>query len=226
MRDLFAQARVCRATLPSPGWDRLYAALANGGHLEGSENRVDPDARRELRASLPPLSVFGAALYSYMLPGHVDVGILWPRCQETVEAGVVQPGDAAEQLHPAEDLVEEVSHVRHADRDYQDPDVTGVGPMPATWEVLSTGTVLESRVVFADHATAEERGAFLRGLELLATIGGKASVGFGRVAVTHDGDAGDLEAYRDWYASPRGDAIRALLVDMGPPKTKAKRGRK
>ena len=224
MRDLLSQSNVTRDTLPSPGWDRLYAAIANGGHLDGSENRVDPEDRRRLREALPPLSLFGAALYSYMLPGHVDVGICWPRCKETLAAGLIEEGE--DELRPAEDLVDEISHVRHADRDYQDPALTGVGPMPTTWEVLATGSVLECTVRFADHSTPAERGSFLRGLELLTTLGGKSSVGFGAVEVAHDGATADLQAYREWYLGDQAKAIRSLLAQMGPPKGKSKKARK
>jgi len=219
MRDLLERVRLSRETLPSPGWDRLYAALANGGHLEGSETRVDPEERRQLRADLPPLSLFGAALYSYLLPGHVNVGILWPRCRETLAAGVVSEAPGLD----AEDLVDEVSHVRHVDRDEQSPELSGVTPMPATWETLATGTVLESYVDFAPHATAVERGCFIHGLELLTHLGGKASVGWGRVTLEHDGDEEEHALYREWLGSTTDGALRSLCGAMGPTKAKRKK---
>ena len=53
MRDLLDR---CGFDKTSPGWDHLYAALANGGHLQGSEASIDPVAIGSLRAALPPLS--------------------------------------------------------------------------------------------------------------------------------------------------------------------------
>lgn len=222
-RDLFGKCEANRDAIPSPAWDRLYAALANGGHLEKSETRVDPDERRRLRASLPPLSLFGAALYSYMLPGHMSVGILWPWCEETEAAGVV---DSEGDLVPAEDLVDEVSHVRHVDREEQDPELSGVTPMPTTMETLATGTILESRVIFADHSTAEERGCLAYGLDRLAALGAKSASGLGRVEVSHDGDPDDLAAYLAWRDAATPDTIRALQIQIGCQAAPSKKKRK
>jgi hypothetical protein len=216
MRDLLARCGLDRASLPAPAWDRLYAALANGGHLETSETGVDPDAIRELRASLPPLSALGAALYSWMLPGHLSVGILWPACAETVAAGLVL--DGPDPVLPAEDLVHELSHVRHVDREHQSPELSGVTPMPTTMEALATGTRLESRVTFARHATALERGAVAHGLSLVRALGGRSGSGLGSVDVDWMPDHEDqLRAYLAWLAEPEpiADRLRRLAVDLG-----------
>jgi hypothetical protein len=202
MRDLFARCGLSRATL-ARGWDRLYAALANGGHLDGAEKVRSADAMRALRASLPPLSVYGAALYSWMLAGHMDVGFAWLRCRETVAAGLCSCGhDAA-----AGDLVDDLGVVRHVDREEQDPEVSGVGPMPVTVETVVTGSVFEGAIAFRAHATPEERGAVAYGLDLLRTVGGKAGQGLGAVEAAHDGDAAP---YLAWLAADQAAARQAL----------------
>lgn len=217
MRDLFQRAGLSRETMESPQWDRLYAALANGGHLEAAETRIDPDKIRALRESLPPLSVFGAALYSWMLAGHMEVGILWPRCRETVDAGITSCGRDVR----ADDLVEDLGHCRHVDREQQEPDVSGVTPMPTTMEVLCTGTVLESEITFARHAGAVEESVIAYALDMMRSVGGKSAAGLGRVDVEHDGDAA---AYREWRESTTdiGDRLRALAEDLGASKRKKK----
>lgn len=192
MRDLFRRAGLDRTQLPPPKWDRLYAALANGGHLEGEqETAAKPDEIRALRESLPPLSVFGAALYTWLLSGHMEVGFLWPRCRETLAAGLVSEApDIA-----AEDLVEEITLCRHVDRDQQDPEVSGVTPMPVTIETLCAGAVLESRITFARHATDIEVACVAHGLRMLRTLGGKCGAGFGVVSL--DGAIDDMP-YLEW----------------------------
>lgn len=223
MRDLFARAGVSRETLPGAAWDRLYAALANGGHLEAAETRVIPEEIRALRELLPPLSVFGAALYSWLLPGHMEVGIMWPRCRETLEAGLVSDAGKGGSGVSAEDLVEELSHCRHVDREHQSPDVTGVTPMPTTIEVLSTGTVLEAVITFAGHATPEERGAVAHGLNLLRHLGGKSGSGLGAVDVAHDGDAAPYLAWLDSCGDLR-ERLVALAERMGARAEKPAKG--
>lgn len=221
MRELFARAGLNRETLDPVMWDRLYAALANGGHLDGSEGTVRPDEIRELRASLPPLSVFGAALFSRLLPGHAEVGIAWLRCAETIEGGQCLPGEAPS----GEDMVEEVSHCRHIEREQHDPELSGVTPMPTTIEAVSAGARFESLVTFAAHSTALERGAMLHGLMSVQTIGGKGSVGLGRVRVVADRGEDDVAAYRSWLESTDlTDVLRSLAVQLARPGKK--KGRK
>lgn len=223
MRELLGAAGVTRESLPGAAWDRLYGAIVNGGHLDNSETVMRPDAIRELRTSLPPLSVLGAALYSWMLPGHVSFGILWPRCVETIRAGVVMAGD--EDVR-AEDLVDEVSQVRHVDREHQDPQVSGVTPMPVTMEAIAPGTVLESRLLFADHASDLERSAIGHALASVTCLGGKSGSGFGRVRLASPPP--DPQPYREWLAghvdSAR-DALVRLASGLGPS-TAAKQSRR
>lgn len=200
MRQFLAAAGMDKTSV---GWDELYAALVNGGHLQGSESSLDPRMIAELRIQIPPLSVFGAALKTWMLEGRVEVGICWPRCSETYAAGLVgSDGDGN-----AEDLVSEMAHVRHVDRAEQCPEVTGVTPMPTTFETLSVGTVLESDIRERGNATDIEIGAIAHGLDMLSTIGGKSGAGLGRVVVQHDGDA---NPYREWLDSMPAETVMAV----------------
>jgi hypothetical protein len=195
MRDLFDR---CGLNVESPGWDALYAALANGGHLQGSETSLDPVYVRDLRSAVPGLSVFGSALRTWMLSGRMSVGILWPDCAEVHAAGLCDPNGIA-----AEDLIEEVSHVRHVDRDQQNPETTGVTPMPTTIEAMKTGTVLRSKIIFDGNATETERSVIAWAIEQIHALGGKSSVGLGRVRIETAGNASPSSLYRDlWRQNP------------------------
>jgi hypothetical protein len=219
MRELLEVAGVNRLAIPDT-WDRLYAAIANGGHLDGNETSVRPTDIREIREALPPLSVFGAALYSWMLPGHMTVGFLWPRCSETIAAGLVEHGDES---MVAEDLVGEVSMCRHIDREHQDSERSGVTPMPTTIEAILPGTLLESSITFADHATEIERSCIAHGLSKIASLGGKSGSGMGAVEMVDGPDA--VEPYRAWLSetpdlAERIQDLAAKLAATRPKKAK------
>ncbi len=217
MRDLIQNTAISATQVPIGKWDKLYAAIANGGHLTGSESRVDPQRIKRLRENLPPLSLFGAALYTWMLPGHFSSGWLWPRCKETVESGLCTCGNDI----TAEGLIEEIGLTRHIEREFQDPAVSGVTPMPTTVECLSAGTVMEGRIVFLGPATEIEQSCVAYALDLVHQMGGKGAGGLGRVSIEHQGDP---EPYKEWLAS-HGDSARDALIelanDMGNTKVTA-----
>lgn len=227
MRDLFERAGISRALWIEQGrgraWDRLYGALVNGGHAEEADASIKPDEIRALRRALPPLSVLGAALYKGMLPGRARFSFLWPVCVETVQAGMTTAPEGIT-LHLADDLVgdEGTSFSRHVDRSEQDPAVSGVTPMPTTVETLPVGTILQSVIRFERGTLDLERSAIAYGLGMIEDIGGKGAGGCGRVALTHDGDAGP---YREWLEaqSPAAlaEVLGALAADLAGGKGKA-----
>lgn len=211
MRELFEVVTLSRDSdvLTHKQWDKLYGALANGGHLTGSENTAKPDERRALREAVPALSLLGAALYSHMLPGMVSIGWCWPQCVETVDAGYCTN---AERLKSADDLLTEISLVRHIDRDWQDPAASGVTPMPTTVEALIPGTVLQCEVESLARLTSLEWAAMGHGLNLVSMIGGKVGVGFGRLVIAHPIDTAE---YIAWLAdADRVAKAREVLIAL------------
>jgi CRISPR/Cas system CSM-associated protein Csm3 (group 7 of RAMP superfamily) len=226
MREMLDRAGVSRETLHGPVWDRLYGAVVNGGHLDSSERSIRPEEIRSIRSNLPQVSVFGAAFYSWMLAGHVSFGILWPRCIETSAAGVVAHGP---EMIRGEELVEELSQVRLIDREHQDPEASGVTPMPVTMEAIAPGTVLESTIIFAPHASELERSAVAHALSLVQHIGGKSASGYGRVRMLRP-PTSSPEPYRAMLEEQQ-DAIRAAVLRLAkeltaaPPAKPSKRGK-
>lgn len=201
MRELLDR---CGFVIGAAGYDRIYAAIANGGHLTGGDNMVDPAALRQMRADCPPLSLFGSALYNYMLAGRMSVGILWPVCDLTVAAGLApNPGG---EIPKSADMEIESSFARLPEKERQKTDSTGVGPMPVTLEIIVAGTVLASEIRLYADATDLEASCAAWALDRVESLGGKATMGLGRVRVSHDGDAA---AYADWLA---GDLSRAKAV--------------
>jgi hypothetical protein len=218
MRDLLARCGLLpRAddTLSPQQWDKLYAALANGGHLEQAETKTDPDRIRRLRDAVPPLSVFGAALYGYMLPGRLSVGWLWPECAETIAAGLCPSPTIGEPVG-AEALLTEVTLTRHIDRDLHDPARSGVTPMPVTVEALMPGVVLHGTIAAQTRMDPTEWSVVGWGLDRLHALGGKGASGFGRVDVAHEIPS---TMYDAWLEEPAAiararDALIALAQAM------------
>jgi len=198
-RAAFDRFGIDRTNMETKQWDRLYGSLANGGHLEKSEVATDPNRQRELRQILPPLSALGAALYSFMMAGNASFPFLFPETD----------------LDP-ELLIEEVSLARHVDRGEQDPEQSGVTPMPVTIETIKTGTVFSGEILWLarPHSPAEV-GCVVWALDRLAHIGGKGHVGFGRVRAEHDGDQATAAAFEEWLADQTVPAfLRALAAEL------------
>jgi hypothetical protein len=197
-RELFSRQNLTRESLD--GFDRLYAALANGGHLEASDQNANPDTMRALRDCIP-LSVFGAALFKMMLEGRLSVGWAWPRCQER------GTGDRA-----AESLISETTQTRHVDREEHEPKETGVTPMPVTYETFNVGTVFDSEWLFMSEPTDLEIGCAVWAASQIVHVGGKAAAGMGRVGVVHDGDTALAQAFDAWMNTDEAaESVLAVL---------------
>lgn len=193
-RETFDRCGLSRETVP--GWDRLYAALANGGTIESAETRISPDVIRARRKALPVLSLLGAALYTSHMAGRLWPSMAWLDCSEL--------GTGTMSMH---DLVTETSTVRHHDAEEQDPDVSGVGPMPTTVETMVTGATLRARAKVSDEL---EASAFAHGLDLITHLGGKVGQGNGQVRIEHTGDG---SRYVAWLEANHA-AVRASLLRL------------
>lgn len=227
-RDLFRYCGLSREEFVQDGkgsqWERLYAALANGGHQDKgrSEVRADPDYRRALRVALPPLSAFGAALYTWLLEGRIKgPGFAWPVCDETIAAGL-GTGDSP---GPAEDLVTEVGLVRHVDREEHDPALSGVTPMPTSVEAFAVGVRLESVLTVARNATDLEAAVFAWGLDRLRTAGGKLSGGLGVIDLEHTGDAAPYQEWLTENTEATAARLRKLAEELDRKPVKPKRSK-
>lgn len=185
-----------------PQWDWIYTHAVNGGALSGSaDTTVDPARIRRVRTNVPPLSVFGAALGSWFLPGRVSVGICWPVCDVTVKAGVVTGGGPEPTLA---DIEGDVQHVRLPDRDvaiHQD-----IKPMPHGTETLTAGVILRTSILFHREATDVEQAIIVSAVSRLDMLGGNNARGLGRVEpVLADPDSS--AAYAEWLEDAENTAV-------------------
>mgnify|MGYP003424410393 CR=1 FL=1 len=210
MREMLDACDISRETIPERSWDRLYGALCNGGTLDGAgEPRVSPSELRALRLAIPPLSVFGAALYSRMLSGRCQVG--WARLD------CVELGTGAEL---ARDLVAEIGTVRHVDGEVYDVAAAGMSPMPVQTETVIAGATMTSRITV--RGTELEASVIAHALDLVSTLGGKAGAGLGQVRIEHDGDGSSWVTHLTEHRDGIGAALRELAASLGGPVKQAK----
>lgn len=211
MRHFLAAAGMTpEAYADAPGhWDRIYAALANGGTLVGAEKSVQTGMLRRLRAAVPPLSLLGSALYTYMLPGMLSVFDAYPRCQEVAEAGLCEPSDAS-----LADLYADCNHARHISPEI-DKAAADITPMPYSHEVLIPGVILDSAIKLDASATEIERDCAAWALARIDQLGGNCAKGMGLVEILPIGEIGDPARYGAWVAE-HAPAARAVIEEAIP----------
>ncbi len=167
-------------------FDKFYIAVANGGNLDKSmDTSINPQYIAKIRKTVPMLSLFGAALYKFMLTGIVNIGFAVPRCYEFGTAKV-----------KLDDILHDVGMVRQFDKNIAN--FEDLKPMPYTLETVNTGTVFDLEVSFAPQTTEIEKSCLNHGFKLLTHVGGRKATGFGCIEV--DG-YGDDECYLEWLGN-------------------------
>lgn len=188
-------------------WDRMYAALFGGGTIDNVDVNIQTEELRQLRATLPPLSLFGSALYSVLLPGCMNVGFAVPKCTESIKAGLWD-GDETDAVCCAE-LLTDIGLTRHIDRENANPEETGVKPMPYQVEALIPGTEMQFEISFDNIATGLERDCAAHAIGLLKSFGGKSAVGFGKIEILNA--PGEDGTYAAWLEE---DGLKDKLLEL------------
>lgn len=186
---------------------KLHYLLHAGGSLEkGSKQTADPvGARREVRRLIPPLSLFGTALESYLVSGKLQVGIALPICRELVPY-TEQPSDRS-----IWDCLTTVFYTRRDDLEDK-PEEAPVQQMKYQIEVLVPGTVLQHTFALLDASAIEAScfGDLMRAFEAEPLLGGMAAKGHGRVHVAYEPAWPDPTPYREWLSTAREECRQFL----------------
>ncbi len=199
----------------APGhWDRIYAVMANGGTLTGSEKSVQTQRLREVRAACPPLSLLGSALYTYMLPGMIAVMDAYPQCRELAEVGFTDPSSLG-----ISDLYGDRNHVRLISPEI-DKEAAGITPMPYTHEILYPGAVIQGGIIIDRAATEIERDCLAWILLNLNQVGGNIGKGMGLVEITASDEIGSPNRYESWIFA-NATAARPILEAAIPARSAA-----
>ena len=187
---------------------KAYHMLFSGGTLESVEDSgaIDLALRRELRTSLPALSVFGSAIGNQMIEGKMKCGIAVPVC---TELAAFQPGEQA--TNSIYELLTDDFTTRKDDLHGEREEGEAAHQMIVNFECFAPGTTFVHKFSLLD-CTDVERAILDKALQLWTArpyIGGKSSIGYGEVKLSYLSEY-HTEAY-DRFLVEQADKMRATI---------------
>lgn len=190
-------------------------ALFSGGMLKkgAGGGTIDMNFIKELRTTLPLMSVWGTTIGQQMIGGKLDVGQLIPiSCQTAQRTGIASEIS----IHS---LLDEVSHTRRDDMEDKpkgnDADKQKQ-QMRYHTEVLASGTQFSHYFTLKD-CTEIERGAFMSTLHQFMQypkIGGMAGRGFGMIKMGYKIEEAAVDKYESWI-NENTEHIKVYLTKLG-----------
>lgn len=198
---------------------KLYHILFSGGILESTEDtnaKINLELRRQIRETIPPLSLFGAAVGNQMIQGKLKVGHAFPLCREYLPyLPEVFRGDPRT-ARTVRIFTDEAFDTRKDDLKAARGENEQAIQMKVEFECFIPGTAFY-HWFSVDYATAVELaclGRLLKLWEETPFVGGKASSGYGQVNLDYRGDLPNQQAYFDYLQDNR-EAARGALETLG-----------
>jgi CRISPR/Cas system CSM-associated protein Csm3 (group 7 of RAMP superfamily) len=216
LRDFFDQIGYVIKT------PRLFY-MFSGGALEevssqdsGTMNLL---MRREIRALIPPLSLFGCSMGNQAFTSKLVVAKALPICRELNN---FIPPQSKLSFH---EYITESFATRRAEREIpesvqmnqrvEEPTIQ----MKVSLECFAPGTRFYHKFKVLD-ATPIEKSCFARMVELWRErpyVGGKSAVGYGEIKIDYPKLTLTSETYLDWLQENKVDIVRALAgIDVVP----------
>lgn len=185
--------------------DKLYYCMFSGGSLQkgSTSSHIDVGAKRELRAHIPFLSLFGTAFHNQMLAGKLSVGMGIPVSRETAAITGISADESVW------DIVSEVFYTRRDDlEDKENRDEPQ--QMRYTVECLTPGAVMAHEFMLTDANPIELScfGAIMRRFSEQPLLGGKSGIGHGRIRYHYDSDWPSDSEYSEWVSTEADNITR------------------
>ena len=190
--------------------------LLSGGALEEVETqesgKLNLQLRREIRANLPPLSLFGGSIGNQAFAGKLVVGKALPICREL---NSFLPVKSELSYH---EFLTETFATRHAEREPPqsvEPNPKKEEPtiqMKVSLECFAPGTRFYHKFMLLD-ALPIEKSCFARMIELWRErpfIGGKSVAGYGEIKIDYPSLQWTGESYLQYLAENR-EAVQKSL---------------
>ena len=197
----------------------LYYLLFTGGALTSGSRYNEVGKKREMRKMCPPLSLFGSAIGDQIPEGKLKVAIFIPVCKETAKYTGVENDTSFY------DMLQDTFYTRRDDLKSKDFNINEIedekgkkkeNPTQMKYEMqcLSAGTELSGDIVI-ENDNEVEKACLKAGLEKLKEygyIGGKSSIGHGKINLDYNMDI-DTKVYYD-YLEENKDAMREWIRNM------------
>jgi len=190
--------------------------LFSGGALEEVSTQdsgtLNLQVRREIRANIPPLSLFGGSIGNQAFAGKLIVSKALPVCRELAD---YIPLQSKLSFH---DFLTETFGTRHAER--EPPETVERNPkkeeptiqMKYNLETFTPGAKFYHKFMLLD-ATPIEKSCFARMLELWKErpfVGGKSATGYGEVKIDYPTMLFTSEAYLNFLKERKKEIVKSL----------------
>ena len=203
--------------------DRTSNLLYSGGNFEGAAGKIDRRLIEEAREMLPMLSLIATSFPSQPMEGKLNVGFLYPVCYETERyTGVESDKSVYEYVDTLgytriDDLRAGMSpEAKEHVRDHQPDEGDGTSQMMRYHvRFLAPGTPFHQKLTLK-HPDEMERATLGHAFDLFEqnpVIGGKSSVGHGKVSLSFEGERPDGGQYVD-YIEDNKDDVREYIKKL------------
>lgn len=91
----------------------IFFFLFSGGSLTKSSDAINIEKARKLRKTIPLVSLFGGSAGDIILPGKMDIGKLYPICEETKD--YIPQRYTEKKLHSIWELIQQEAYTRRDD---------------------------------------------------------------------------------------------------------------
>ncbi|MFW9872534.1 MAG: hypothetical protein ACFFG0_05475 [Candidatus Thorarchaeota archaeon] len=176
--------------------DKLYYMMFTGGALKkgSAADHIMVGEKRELRAMIPFLSVFGTACDNQIMEGKLKCMICLPVCSETQQYTDIESNLSMW------DIVDEIYYTRRDDREDRAGDKAGAQQMKYNIEIFATGTKFYHEFVLDSENIIERScfGALMAEFQKVPVLGGNGAIGHGKIKLEYSPEFEDGEIYYNY----------------------------
>jgi len=187
--------------------DRLFYIFFSGGLLEKGEDTYQIQIIKDIRETIPFISLFGSAFSNKMIRGKMKVGLGQLICADTCE----YTGEKSDKRYY--DFLEEVFYTRKNSLEDKTEAITT--QMKYSAETLIAGSELKHSFYLEDCNNVEI-SCFFRAISILKNkpfLGGKSGIGHGHIYLDYDFSSLSDQEYLEYIQSKK-DYIKAFCLNV------------